>query len=90
MAFTNTLIKHFTLGPDRAVLYQVSADAASGMVQTPLSYVDGFTWAPISMTAVTAVMRANLNDSSATANGTVFVSSVAAADLFYLVVYGRS
>src|SRR5678816_2679121 len=80
MAFTATLKKHAISGNERVAIYQVAADAASGMVVTPLSYVDAVTWAPISMATFGGTIKINTNDSSAVANGTVFISSVANGD----------
>jgi hypothetical protein len=89
MAFTATKLKGSVHGDQRVEQYLVAADAASGSVATGLKYVDCVTFAPKSMATAGGKIKANLNDASATANGTVFVSSVASGDDFYLVVFGR-
>jgi hypothetical protein len=90
MAFTATLRKNAIAGNQRVCEYLVTADAASGMVATPLGYVESLAIGPVSMGTAAGKFKANLNDSSATANGTVFISSIANGDVFFLTVYGRS
>lgn len=90
MAFTATLRRLATQGNQRVAEYSVAADAASGMVATPLGFIDAVAIAPVSMATAAGKFKANLNDASATANGTVFISSVASGDVFFLTVYGRS
>lgn len=89
MAYTATKIFTTVHGTQRVIGFEVTADAASGAVATGLSYIDGISIAPISMATAGAKFKRNLNAASATANGTVFVSSAANADLFYLTVFGR-
>lgn len=89
MAFTATLIKNTVFGNQRVCQYDVTADAASGSVVTGLSVVDSIAVAPISMATAGCKFKKNLNDASAAANGTVFVSSAANGDNFFLTVYGR-
>lgn len=88
MAFTATLRKETVWGSQRCCQYLVTADAASGSVSTGLGFVDAIAVTPVSMATAAAKFKANLNDSSATANGTVFVSSAVNGDVFFLTVYG--
>ena len=92
MAFTATLVKHNVSGNQRILTYNVTADANSGVVACPLGFVDGVTWAPISMATGTngyPKFRANLNAASAASNGNVMCSSCTNGDNFFLIVYGR-
>ena len=90
MAFTNTLVKQTVYGNERVQHYNITADAASGVVYTGLSYVDAFHWSAISMTTSTVPhMKANVGTASAASLGNVFISSVISGDNFFLTVYGR-
>lgn len=89
MAFTATVIKETVHGNQRVTHFTVVADAASGVVDSQMGYVEAINFAPVSMATAGGKFKANLNDSSATANGKVFVSSVASGDVFFLTVYGR-
>lgn len=90
MAFTATLVKNNVMGNERVVVYNVTTDAASGVVATPLGLIDFVSFAPISMATAGVKFKINLNITSAASNGVVFVSSAASADNFFLTVYGRS
>ena len=89
MAYTASLVKSTVFGDQRVQQYQVTADAASGSVSTGLSYIQSISFSPISMATAGPKIKANLDATSATANGTVFVSSAANGDAFFLTVFGR-
>lgn len=88
MAFTATLLKTTVFGDQRVQHYSVVADAASGSVSTGLGYVVACGYAPQSCATAGFKIKANLSAASATANGTVMVSSAANGDVFFLTVYG--
>jgi hypothetical protein len=93
MAYTATLVKHLTAGPDRGVIFNVTADANSGSVATPLGFIEAISWGPVSMATGTngyPKFRPNLSAASAAANGSIMCSSCANGDNFFLVVWGRS
>lgn len=89
MAFTATKLKGDVHGSQRVEQYLVSADAASGSVATGLQYIDCLSICPNSMSTAGIKVKANLSAASATANGTVMMSSATNGDVFYLVVYGH-
>lgn len=89
MAYTVTLKKHVAAGNERLSIYEVTSDATSGVVETNLSYVDGYAYAPISMNSAGIKLRANLSAASATANGSVMVDDTTSGDAFILTVFGR-
>lgn len=89
MAYTATLLKSTVHGDERAQHYQVTADAASGSVATGLGYVTAISYAPISCATAAFKLKANLSAASATANGTVMVSSAVNGDVFFMTVFGR-
>lgn len=89
MAFTATKIFGSVHGNQRVEGYEVLADAASGVIATGLGYVDGIAVAPVSAATAGGKFKRNLDATSALANGSVFVSSVANGDVFYVTIYGR-
>lgn len=90
MAYTVTLIKNTLVSNDRMTMYNVTADAASGVVVTNLGLVDSAQLGPISMATAAIKLKINLNAASAASNGQVFISSAVSGDNFFLYVYGRS
>jgi hypothetical protein len=89
MAYTATLLKNNIMGNQRVAMYSVAADAASGSVATPCGFIDAAIISPISMTTSGIKVKVNTTVASAVANGTVFISSAASTDVFYLTVYGH-
>lgn len=89
MAYTATLIKSTVHGDERALHYQVTADAASGSVATQLGFINAIHYAPISCATAAFKLKRNLSEASATANGTVMISSAVNGDVFFMTVYGR-
>lgn len=90
MAYTSTLVKNSIMGNERVAIYNVTADAASGSVITNLGTIDAIQVTPISMATICGHFRINTNNLSAAANGQVFMSSLASADNFFLICYGKS
>lgn len=89
MAYTGTLVRETVFGNMRATILRVSADAASGSVDSQMGYVEGFSLSPVSMGTAAIKIKPNLDATSATANGKIFVSSAVSGDDFFLTIYGR-
>lgn len=89
MAYTATLLKQDVEGSQRVVQFLVTADAASGSVATGLGFINCLAVGTNSCTTGAFKVKANLDATSAAANGTVFVSSITSGDAFYLTVWGR-
>lgn len=89
MAFTNSLVAQTVFGNKRVVIYNVTADAASGAVTSSLSVIEFFTYTPQSCATAGGTHKMNLTVGSASANGVLFVSSVANGDNFFVTLYGH-
>lgn len=88
MAFTIAR-EQSEMGNKRTVLLSCSIDSTSGNIDTGLSVVDGFTWAPVSMTTTIAKLARNVGSGATARPGIINVSSGTIGDSFFLVVYGR-
>lgn len=88
MAFSATLLNDSVHGNNRVRFFRVSADAASGFIDSGLNKVEFVSVNFVSCTTSAFKVKRNLNDSSATANGKVFFSSCASTDTFEIVCYG--
>tara|TARA_R110000751_G_scaffold23464_1_gene64916 strand:- start:2828 stop:3097 length:270 start_codon:yes stop_codon:yes gene_type:complete len=89
MAYTASFIVKTVKGNQREEQIRVTADAASGSVDTGLSIIDFMQHSPQSCT--TGAYRAFMNTSEAlaTSNGTVALSGLASGDVLFLTVVGR-
>lgn len=90
MAFTNTRLVRNIEGNKIVEYWDVTADAASGVITTGLGVVEaigGVT--PVSMATAAAKFIRNTSAASATANGSIMVSSVASGDHFIVVAVGH-
>lgn len=88
MAYTATKVMTTVFGNVRVVGFNVAADAASGSVATGLKNVLWCDITPISMTTGAPHLKINTDATSAAAAGTIFISSAASTDNFFLVAYG--
>lgn len=89
MAYTATVVKKTVFGNERVVVFDVTADAQSGVVDAGM-YVDAFSTGPISMNTNSLVkIRPNINAASAASNGNIMISGCTSGDRFYLTVYGH-
>lgn len=89
MAFTVTKVYSDYTSKGISV-YDVTADAASGVVTTGFNAVDSVIgFIPVSMGTAGVKIKKNLNITSAAANGSILVSSAASGDNFILVVAGH-
>jgi hypothetical protein len=89
MAFTVSMLAKTVFGDERVQHYKVTADAASGTVDTGLGVLTNLHWSPASCATGAFVVRMNANAAGTASNGTVGVSCAASGDGFYLTVYGR-
>lgn len=87
MAFTVTK-KQTVFGDMRAVLMEVTADAATQVIETGLKNVMGFSYAPKSMNSSNVHMAINSNASGVQSYGVFSVSGCTSGDNFHVVVYG--
>lgn len=89
MAYSATVVRKTVFGNERVVIFDVTADAQSGVVDCGM-YVDGFTVGPISMATLSLVkFRPNINAASAASNNNIMISGAASGDRFYLTVFGH-
>lgn len=89
MAFNNSVIHQDVVGSSRMIVYSCVADAASGLVTTPLGRVYATAYVPVSLTTGLMGIKQNVGAASAVCHGVVQCSGVATGDVFYLTVYGR-
>lgn len=90
MAYVATSIVRTVFGNKRAVGFNMTADAASGAVDTGLSVIEGFLGAvPVSAATAAPKFKVNLNSGTTANNGSLFVSSCTAGDVFFVTVFGR-
>lgn len=89
MAYTASLVATSDFGNKAVKVFNVTADAASGSVSTGLSVVEWVQVSPTSCATAAFKVKANLSAASATALGSVMVSSAASGDAFVLVAYGH-
>jgi hypothetical protein len=88
MAFTVNK-EQSVFGNKRIVLISCSVDSASGNVDTGLSQIDGFSFAPVSMATSSLTLKKNVGSGATSRPGILNVNSAASGDSFFLVVYGR-
>jgi hypothetical protein len=89
MAFTNTIVKQSVFGDMRVILYEITADANSGVINTGLSYIYSVQATVKSAATNGQNFKANKNAAGAASNGDIMASSCANGQEFYLTVYGR-
>jgi hypothetical protein len=88
MAYTVTR-KHSVFGDMRAVVMEVTADAATQVIETGLKSVVGFSYAPKSMNSSNIKMAINSNASGVQSYGVFGVSGCTSGDNFHIVVFGN-
>ena len=89
MAFTASFLVKTVKGNQREEQIRVTADAASGVVDTGLGVVESLQHSPQSMATVAYRVFMNKDASLATDNGSVAISGVASGDVMFLTVLGR-
>lgn len=88
MAFTINR-EQVVLGNKRAVLISCSVDSNSGNVDTGLSVIDGFTYAPVSCATGGVNLKANVGSGATARPGILNLNSFSSGDSLFIVVYGR-
>lgn len=88
MAFTISR-EQSVFGNKKVVLISCSVDSASGNVDTGLSQIDGFSFAPVSMATCALSLKKNVGSGATSRPGILNVNSGTSGDSFFLVVYGR-
>lgn len=88
MAYTGTIQKKDVFGATRAHMINVTADAASGAVDTGLSVIYGHSLGPISMATSAIIVRYNKNSGATAVGGSLAFSAAASGDNFFVTVYG--
>lgn len=90
MAFTNTRLIRNIEGNKVIEYWSVTADANSGSVATGLSVIEAIAGVTVVSAATGAQkFKMNLSAASATANGTIMVSSCTSGDQFVVVAVGH-
>ncbi|UCG54702.1 MAG: hypothetical protein JSV32_00330 [Dehalococcoidia bacterium] len=91
MAYTASFLIKTTEGNHKKQYIRVTADAASGAVDTGLSVVDFLQHSPQSATTANMGYRVFMNKNSGLTalNGTVAFSGCASGDVLYLTVVGH-
>ena len=90
MAYTVTVVNKTVHGNERVNRLLVTTDNAEGNIATGLSYVNGFSCTPGSMSTGTAVPHIFTNvGTTATANaGNLAMSGATSGDAYYITVFG--
>lgn len=89
MAFTATLVKRSVHGDEAVVHYTVTADAASGSVNTGLGNIVNYSLTPSSLNSANHKTYKNALGGATAAAGYVGFDGCTSGDTWYLVVFGR-
>lgn len=89
MAYSKSQLYSSVFGNKRVVGLVVSADAASGAVDSGLSVIDGIIASPKSAATASPTFQFNKNSAATALNGSLFIKSAASGDDFYFLVVGR-
>lgn len=86
-----TVVRNFITveGNKRVSGLTVTADAASGVVDSGLLVVESIGFCPVSMGTAGIKIKKNLNAASAASNGQIMVSSAVNGDAFELIITGH-
>jgi hypothetical protein len=87
MAYTVTR-QQSVFGNMRAVLMEVTADAATQVIETGLGKIVGFSYAPKSMNSSNIHMAINSSATGVQSYGVFSVTGCTSGDNFHVVVYG--
>jgi hypothetical protein len=89
MAYTASFLVKTVKGNQREEQIRVTADAASGSVDTGLSVIDFVQQSPQSCATAGYRCFMNTNSGLTALNGTVALSGLASGDVLFLTVVGR-
>lgn len=90
MAFSKANATQSVWGNKRMVSFTLTADANSGAVDTGLAVIEGVFTAVRSAATGSQKFKANLNSGATALPGSLFVSSCAAGDDFYVTCFGTA
>lgn len=76
-------------GNKRVAALSCSIDSASGNIETGLSVVDYFTFAPISMATAAPLLKRNVGSGATALPGMININAAASGDVFFVVAYGK-
>lgn len=88
MAYTVTRTNS-VFGDKRAVILNITADAATQTVQTGLSVIDGLMTGPKSLSTAAIKVYPNSSASGVQAMGSIGISGCVSGDEFCVVVVGK-
>jgi len=89
MAYTVSVDKKTVHGDQRTHHLTVTADAATGNVDTGLAYIDGICCAAASAASSSEHFRKNVGAESTALVGVIGCSGLASGDDFHITVWGR-
>lgn len=88
MAYTVTKVNS-VFGNLRSVIMNVTADAATQVIETGLKNVMGFSYGPLSMNTSNIHMAINSSATGIASMGVFSVTGCTSGDNFFVVVYGN-
>lgn len=88
MAYTVSK-KQTVFGDQRAVILDITADAATQTVETGLGKINGFALGPKSLSTAAIKCYVNSNSSGVQSFGVLGISGCASGDQFFVTVYGE-
>ena len=89
MAFTKVKTKTTVYGDDRIAHFILTCDANSGAIDSGLSVIHSVHVTAKSATTTSPKAKINLSATQIAGNGSLFMSSCASGDDYYVTVYGR-
>jgi len=89
MAYTVAVSKKTVHGDERVHHLVVTADAATGNVDTGLNYIHGVAWSAASAASSSQHIRKNVGAESTALVGVLGISGVASGDEYQITVWGK-
>lgn len=89
MAITLSNKKVFSVGNVRQMIAEAETTAASGVIDTGLSYVYQIFITPKSMATASLTLKQNLGSGATAVNGRVNINSAAVGDTFFITCFGK-
>jgi hypothetical protein len=89
MAFTVAVIDKTVVGNKRQVALSCTADANSGVIDTTLSSIDGFSVSVVSAATNGQNFKRNIAADGSASPGKIMASSCANGEDFFIIAYGR-
>ena len=89
MAFTVSVIDQSVFGNKRQVALSCTADANSGVINTTLADIHGFSVSRVSAATNGQNFKRNKNAAGTATPGSIMASSCANGEDFFIIAYGR-